>query len=513
MDTEVVVIGGGPAGSATAALLASWGHDVMLVTRPTPPGGWLAESIPTSARKLFERVGMLEALDRAELFPNGGNTVWWADGGERREPFPGGLEGVHAERAALERTMLSAASATGVRVSHAGPVRRAGRTGDGWRVEWGDSRVEARAVVDASGRAGVLARTERVEDPGTATLALVGRWRSEGGWGEDETHTLIESYRDGWAWSVPISHEIRSVTAMVDPRRTELDRQGDLEAMLLTEIGKTRHLRGRLASAVREGAARACPASLYGARRHAWEGVVLVGDAGSCIDPLSSYGVKKALASAWLAAVTVHTGLTDIAMAPTAAAFFDAREREVYRRYRALSVPFFEQAARAHEHAFWTARIEAARAAGGVERSAADATSTDPSDILNPAMDADDLVRRRRVREAYAEIRRCPRVEFHRAPAARTVESPLIVGRRVVLAPHLISPAVAEPVRYVRNVDLCRLVEEAPRHTQVPDLYEAYNASASPVQLPDFLAALATAVGVGFLEVPGWRSSPEGRTI
>ncbi len=60
---------------------------------------------------------------------------------------------------------------------------------------------------------------------------------------------------------------------------------------------------------------------------------LLVGDAGSFIDPLSSAGVKKALASGWLAAVVAHTWLTQPEMRPHALGFFEDRETEIHRRF------------------------------------------------------------------------------------------------------------------------------------------------------------------------------------
>ena len=87
---------------------------------------------------------------------------------------------------------------------------------------------------------------------------------------------------------------------MVDPRRTELRRELGLAGMLRAELDKAKQLTERMAGGRLEGPTRACPASLYGARRYGATGWLLLGDAGSFIDPLSSYGVKKALASAWL---------------------------------------------------------------------------------------------------------------------------------------------------------------------------------------------------------------------
>lgn len=506
---DVAVIGGGPAGASAARLLALWGHDVALVSRPSPPAGWLAESIPASARKLFEAVGLLDALDAADFFPNRGNTVWWAGAEKRREPFPDRTSGVHAERVALERILLAAARGAGVRLELDAPVRAVAREGPGWRVEWGEARLEARWLLDASGRAGALARRERQNDP-VATLALVGRVRRRRAPPEnpegDATHTLIESYRDGWAWSVPLAGDVRCVTAMVDPRRTDLRRDGDIDAMFAAELAKTTDLRRAIAGLEPAGPVRACPASLYGSRRYALDGAFFIGDAGSFIDPLSSYGVKKALASAWLAAIACHTALEDESAAPMAREYFDAREREVYRRYRALSIPFFDGAARAHEHAFWVARLEAAaEASAGVEAPGAGPAGGDPADRFDPASDADAFVGRREVREAYEEIRRRDTVDLRRSPDSRTVRAPLVRGRRIESAPHLASDSAPRPLRYVRNVDMCRLVAEAPRHPRVPEMYESYNRSGPPAELPDFLAALATAVGLGFLTLPDWR--------
>ncbi len=76
---------------------------------------------------------------------------------------------------------------------------------------------------------------------GLRTVALVGEWRREGDWPvPDDTHTLIESYDDGWMWSVPAAGGVRHIAAMVDPQRSELARGGSSKDVYLAEIAKTR---------------------------------------------------------------------------------------------------------------------------------------------------------------------------------------------------------------------------------------------------------------------------------
>ncbi|MDE2664090.1 MAG: tryptophan 7-halogenase [Gemmatimonadota bacterium] len=504
------MVGGGPAGCAAAASLARRGHDVALITRPAPPAKWLAESIPGSARKLLERVGALDALDAAGLVPNEGNTVWWAGEPRRDERFGAPERGFHAERAALEAAFQGVAREAGARLVAEGPVVATAAEPDGWRVGTSGARYRGRWVLDASGRAGVLARRGlRTRERGIATLALVGRWTPNRGHAPpDPGCTLIESYRDGWAWSVPTSPRTRCVTAMVDPRRTHLARERGLDGMWRAELAKAARLGRRLEGGRLQGPVRACPASLYGATLHGRPGLLLVGDAGSFIDPLSSYGVKKALASAWLAAIVAHTGLEDDAMAGPACELYDDREREVYRTYRALSVPFLEQAAAANDHPFWEARLDAARAAGGgIREPVAAPGASGASGMLEPgerslAEDrAEAFLGSEEVRAAYETIRALPSVRLRPAAGLEIVSAPAVAGDRIALEPHLVSERLPGGARYVRNVDLRLLVEVAPTLDQVPDIYEAYNRRADPAPLPDFLAALALTVGAGFLDL------------
>jgi hypothetical protein len=276
---------------------------------------------------------------------------------------------------------------------------------------------------------------------------------------------------------------------MVDQRHAGLA-GADLDAALDAELDKAPHVGGTRAGAEPSGSAWACPASLYTAVRFGRPGLLLVGDAGSFIDPLSSFGVKKALSSGWLAAIAVHTALSDDAMADTAVRFFDAREREVYRRYRAWSGSFFEDCARRFGHEFWASRARAAHAAAG----------TAPSGRIEPDVLDEDGVTPEAAREALDRIRARPTLGARRASSLRLVERPTVVGYRIAPATHLASDRLPAGIRWARNVDLGRLVEVAPEHADVPSGWEAYNAVAAPVALPDYLAALATAFAAGFLE-------------
>jgi hypothetical protein len=257
------------------------------------------------------------------------------------------------------------------------------------------------------------------------------------------------------------------------------------------ELDKTARVGPSRLGAVPLGRAWACPASLYTSARFGRPGVLLVGDAGSFIDPLSSFGVKKALSSGWLAAVAVHTALTDASMTDSVVSFFDARERSTYQQCRARSAEFFEAGAREYDHPYWITRAEAARRAG--LQAGTGVTDASTLDHEGGGTFAEARVELERIRAS-------PRLDAVRGSSARIVKRPTVKGDRVVLLDHLASDRVPWGIRYVRHVDLHRVVEVTLRNSDVAAGWAAYNTDNFPVSLPDYMAALAAAFSAGFLE-------------
>ena len=277
--------------------------------------------------------------------------------------------------------------------------------------------LQARFALDCSGRSGVIANPDlRVHDTSNATVALAGVWHASQGAPPAEPYTLVESYRDGWAWSMPVSDTHRYVTMMIDPRRTRLLKGRGRRRLYLAELDKTREARGLVADARLATDISGHTASQYTASRFAGDGFLLVGDAASFVDPLASVGVKKALASAWLAAVVVHTCISTPGMSDVALEFFETRERAIWLAHRRHTAGYYREAAEAHGHGFWSAR---ATAAGDLQPSATSAL--DPAeDVHIPVPSEPDIAALRRdpdVLRAFGELRVAPSIRLRPAPA------------------------------------------------------------------------------------------------
>ena len=464
----ILVLGGGPAGCAAASLLKRWGHDVVVRTKKASSGPRLIESIPPSTRKLFDTIGLRAAIDSAAFLRSTGNTVSWGAADARVERFGEGELGWQVTRAGFAAQLLAHLSTAGVRVE--------------------DARVDPTPVggirpaftLDCTGRAGVVARARRLRlHEGSRTVALTGIWQAVERFDvPDPTHTLIESYEGGWAWSVPESARTRVVAVMVNPTTSGLVRGAGAREIYLHELQKTSHVAALMDRALLVDGPAGWDASMYHARRYVDGDALLVGDAASFIDPVSSVGIKKALASGWLAAVAVHTSVQRPDMREIALEFFAAREAEVYTSLKAITDRVFADAASGHAHPFWG------------DRSEADAPLQSGTSQI-AARDA--------VSAAFERLRGADVLSVGPGPDVRIEPRPAVSGIEIVLEPRLTRKDEPQGIRYAYDVDLIGLFELAPMYTSVPDAFAAYNRRNAPVSLPDFLGALSTALAQKWL--------------
>jgi flavin-dependent dehydrogenase len=469
---DAFVIGGGPAGATTARLLASWGWSVILAHHTPAARISLAESLPPSSRKLLAFLHLLDAVESGRFHPNRGNAGVWAGLDCQTQTAP---DGFHVPRARFDALLRREAAAAGAPIVDAVVQRVA--FGDPHRIEYASgarrTACTARMILDCSGRAGVVARRGlRRTNAQYRTIAIAADWECPE-WPEDErTRTVIESYRDGWAWSVPLSSTRRQCTVMIDPASVARHRRAADHSALpqayAREIACAHRIGRRLASATQVSAPSACDASVYDAERAADSGVVLVGDAASFIEPLSSAGVQKAMTSAWRAAVVANTCLRRAGMTSAALDFYVRREREVYGECQQVAGKFFREAADCHASAFWSTRAQ--------------------------PMDAPSAGEPSGVQHAFDRLRTSPRLNLRLASALRFAEVADIEGREVVLKEAVVMPDDGQTLRFAAGVNLAALARLAPSCDEVPALFSAYTTRIGPVPMDGLLTGLSLLV-------------------
>lgn len=457
---DVLIVGGGPAAGTAARLLASWGRRVVVAAKPDAAAAPdLPVSLTPSCGKFFDLMGIRPAIDAQAFVRSTGHTVWWGNDA-RVEPFPDGALGWQASAGRLGEVLVEEAERAGAQV-----LRRALTLAEA--LAW-----PATFRLDCSGRPGVIARAvgHRRYEPAHRTVALIGVWSGTAAAGIDVTHTLLESYADGWAWSIPTETGERALAVMVDPRSTALIRGEGSRATYLSEVGKTRQLAVLVGKAELVGGPWGWDASMYSASEFTGDDWLLVGDAGSFVDPLSSAGVKKAMASAWLASVTVNTALGDPALATPALDLFARREAATYQQFLAMTRQYLAAGAGpdAGGHPFWAERGDESAAPGGVSRA--------------------------EVESAFERLKDAAPLRLRRGPGVRVEARPALGERMMTLERHLVTADHPDGVRFVLDVDLVALVELAPEARDVPALHADYGVRAGEVAWPSFLTALATAI-------------------
>ena len=306
---DVAIIGGGPAGSTAAALLARAGRRVIVFEREKFPRFHIGESLLPFSMKAFTRLGLHEKfLDAGFLKKYGGEIVGACSDTGTKFYFKDGYRSQtdHAyqvTRGDFDKVLLDHAAESGAEVCEETTVDGVEFSNDAVdlavRSNGTSHSTRARYLVDASGRASVLGRQFKIKKSYEHLQKLSifahydGVWRPEG---IDGTLTVLIRAVDRWFWLIPLTSERTSVGVVLDSetfRKSKLSSEDFLKQALAEQptIAK-RMINARRASKVHvEADFSYRSAHLHGDR---W---LLTGDAAGFIDPIFSSGVFLAVYS------------------------------------------------------------------------------------------------------------------------------------------------------------------------------------------------------------------------
>jgi flavin-dependent dehydrogenase len=324
-NPDVVVIGGGPAGSTTSALIAQRGFKVQLFERLRFPRFHIGESLIPETYWVLARLGMLEKM-RASHFVKKYSVQFVNANGKLSAPFYFWDNKPHecsqtwqVARSEFDQMMLNNAREHGVDAEEEAHVKEVLFDGDravGVTVRHAhgtEEEVRARVVVDASGQAGIIQHKFklRIWDPLLNKGAIWTYWEDAyRDTGKDEGATLVlqTANRQGWFWYIPL-HDNHVSVGVVAPFEYIFKGRTSHEETYAEEVERCPAIKERVANARQVTGVFATRDYSYRATRVAGNGWVLVGDAFGFLDPLYSSGVLLALKSGEMAADAIVEGL------------------------------------------------------------------------------------------------------------------------------------------------------------------------------------------------------------
>ncbi len=317
-DYDVLVIGGGPAGSSAATFARKQGLTVCVAEKENFPRFRIGESLLPQGNTLLRELGVWPKVEQAGFVKKYGAYFFLANGRAEKEVIfangiiEGAAQTFQVDRAKFDTLLLEHAREMGADVRFKTTVCAVQPIEGGHRVSLrdqdGDRAVTATWILDAGGRENVFPfETKRALEPSPfpKRMAIYSHFRGVHlAEGIAAGHTTVVRLTDGWFWIIPIDSDRTSVGLVTTVAAMRLARAEPAKVFERTVLESSK-LTELMAGATAVAPFRVTTDYSYFRRDLAKERFVMVGDAGGFFDPIFSSGVYLAMYSAKLAVETL----------------------------------------------------------------------------------------------------------------------------------------------------------------------------------------------------------------
>jgi FAD-dependent halogenase len=321
---DVIVVGGGPAGTTASGLLSKWGRRVLLLEKEKFPRYHIGESLIPGVMPVIEELGASRVVEELGAIKKYGISLLWGQGPEPWDirfdeisPHPYAYE---VKRAEFDNLLLTHTRRLGTTVIEEANVREALFEGDrctGVRYSPVHSNdvidIHAPFIIDASGQAKIMARYFNTVSWHSDLKNLAAWTYFQGGSrydGQAAGNIVVEACSPGWLWMIPFSDRTCGV-GFVAPIKEFAASDLAPAAILHQRIDETREIKRLLTGVVEVSQVRTAKDWSYTCERMSGPGFVQAGDAAAFIDPLFSTGVMLAMKSGSSAARAVNNILDE----------------------------------------------------------------------------------------------------------------------------------------------------------------------------------------------------------
>ena len=349
---DVVIIGGGPAGSTAALRLLALGYKIALVESELFPRNQIGESLSPGVWNIFRYLNAEHLLDKVEYIKGLSSCVIWETktqqlSNESRSSDPR----IMVDRSKLDFDLLSLSVERGLRLFQPAKFESCHKINSLWKIIIRESNIStllsANYILDARGRRGVITSNRLLTAP--PTLAI---------WTNVNSNTMphqtnIEAMEQAWVWGSPTANNQYRIMAFIDPQELKKSKAETFFINLLSQACLFED------SLKKNGLSNIHTYSVLNyTHLNPWgNNYIHIGEAAFSLDPLSSTGVEKAMRFSLQAVIALNT-LLKLGDESISKSFYEAKMIESIATHTVWTSNYYAKVTAWSEHDFWKYRSQ-----------------------------------------------------------------------------------------------------------------------------------------------------------